>query len=76
MDTWTPLVTREETKPNLLFANQLEHFPSVPNGEMESDRRMVPPELSEDFWNKMGRTGGASGKFQNSRQVAGLVNLA
>ena len=60
-------MTREETQPNVLFANQLEHLPGVPNREMKPDRRMVPTELSEDVWDKMGRTGGTSGKFQNSR---------
>ena len=59
----------------MLFSNMLEDILCVPNNKMKTDRRVVTTKSSEDVWYKMGRTGHAGGKFQDSRQLPGLIKF-
>jgi hypothetical protein len=54
----------------------LEHIRRIPYNEMEPDRRMVMTKSSEDVWYKMGRTGRAGGKFQDSGQLPRLIKFS
>ena len=59
----------------MLLSNKLEHILCISNYEMKTDLRMVTTKSSEDVWYKMGRTGRAGGKFQDSLQFPGLVEF-
>ena len=59
----------------MLLSNLLEYVLGVANNEMKSHCGMVITKSSEDVWYKMGGTGRAGGKFQNSRQFPGLIKF-
>jgi hypothetical protein len=47
----------------------------ISNSEMKPHFRMVTTKSSEDVWYKMGRTGRAGRKFQDSFQLAWLIEF-
>src|ERR1700722_18270581 len=76
MNAWTPLMTSEKTESDMLLSYLLEHILRVGNNQMKSDRRMVSTKSGKNIWYKMGRTGRAGGKFQDSCHLPRPIKVA